>query len=146
MTMLPKSITLSAVIFAASAALSVSGAYAGPQSDDVWSQFNNTDGGASYNAYIPERPMVAPTPEQEAQLRQFDAQMQITDGAGNYGANLPDRAIVPATAEQAAQLRQFEAQQKITDGAGGYSASSEESTPSWASARHASSGDVEPVR
>jgi hypothetical protein len=139
--------TTLAVAFASSAALSLlamPGAYAGVQSYDVWSQSNNTEGG-SYNAYIPKGPLVAPTAEQAAQLRNFEAQLQITDGAGDYGVNFVEGPKVPATPEQAAQLRNFEAQQQITDGAGNYFVRAEAGTPSWASTQHASSGNVAPA-
>jgi hypothetical protein len=137
-----------AVALASSAALSLlamPSAYAGAQSYDVWSQSNNTDGGASYNAYIPKGPLVAPTPEQAAQLRNFEAQMQITDGAADYGANFVEGSKVPPAPEQAAQLRHFEAQQQITDGPGNYFGGAEASTPSQGSALQASSGNVEPA-
>jgi hypothetical protein len=138
--------TTLAFALASSAALSLlamPGAYAGAQSYDVWSQFNNTDGGADYSANFVDGPKVPPTPEQAAQLRNFEAQMQITDGAGDYGANFVEGPKVPATPEQAAQLRNFEAQQQITDGAGNYFGGAEASTYSWGSAHHAASGDVE---
>jgi hypothetical protein len=79
--------TTLAVAFASSAALSLlamPGADAGPRSDDFWSQLNNTDGGADYSANFVDGPKVSPTPEQAAQLSDFEAQRQLTDGAGDY--------------------------------------------------------------
>jgi hypothetical protein len=143
--MLPKIITLPALILATGAALTAPGAYAGSQSDEFWSQFNNTDGGANYSARLPERALVPATPEQAAQLSQFEAQRQITDGGGSFGGTFPDRAKIPATPEQAAQLRQFEAQREITDGAGSYFARADGDTPSAVPARQASSQHSEVV-
>jgi len=116
--MMRKTLTHSFLIVAASAALGVPGAYAGSQPDDFWSKFNGADGGGSIAAHVPDGPKAAATPEQAAQLRYFEAQMQISDGSGHANANLPDRPLVPATPEQAAQLRYFEAQRQISDGSG----------------------------
>jgi len=126
--MMRKALTHSFLIVAASAALGVPAAYAGSQSDDFWSKFNSTDGGGSVAAHVPDGPNAAATPEQAAQLRYFEAQMQISDGSGPASASLPDRPLVPATPEQAAQLRFFEAQRQISDGSG-VIASSEASAP-----------------
>jgi hypothetical protein len=116
--MLPKTLAISILAFAAGSILAVPGAVADSGSADFWSQLNSTDGGATVFAHVPDRPKVPATPEQAANLRYQEAQRQITDGAANPFADIPDRPKVPATPEQAANLRFLEAQRQISDGSG----------------------------
>lgn len=116
--MMRKTLTHSFLIVAASAALGVPAAYAGSQPDDFWSKFNAADGGGNVAAHVPDGPKAAATPEQEAQLRYFEAQMQISDGSAPPNASIQDRPLVSPTPEQAAQLRYFESQRQISDGSG----------------------------
>lgn len=123
--MLPRTLTISALIFAAGSTLAIPAAVADSRSNDFWSQLNSTDGGSNVFAHVPDRAKVPATPEQAANLRFLEAQRQISDGSTHHFADVPDRPKAPATPEQAANLRFLEAQRQISDGSGQWNGGSE---------------------